>query len=59
MFFQKIFAFLLCLLLVGQSLAQSKQTVEPKKFEISAELKEKSIALLNNLALVSLHFYLA
>ncbi len=59
MFFQKIFAFLLCLLLVGQSLAQSKQTVEPKKFEISAELKEKSIALLNNLARDAEQFYLA
>ncbi|MGC2235634.1 MAG: hypothetical protein WA584_05710 [Pyrinomonadaceae bacterium] len=59
MFFQKVFAFLLCFLLVGQSLAQSKQAVELKKFEISAELKEKSIALLNNLARDAEQFYLA
>ncbi|MET0752699.1 MAG: hypothetical protein ABWZ66_04975, partial [Pyrinomonadaceae bacterium] len=59
MFFQKVSAFLLCFLLVGQSLAQSKQAVEPKKFEISAELKEKSIALLNNLARDAEQFYLA
>jgi hypothetical protein len=58
MFFQKVFAFLLCFLLVGQTLAQNKQTVEPKKFEISAELKEKSIALLNNLSRDAEQFYL-
>jgi hypothetical protein len=59
MVFQKVFAFLLCFLLVGQSLAQNKPTIEPKKLEISAELKEKSIALLNNLARDAEQFYLA
>lgn len=59
MFFQKVFAFLLCFLLAGQSLAQNKPTSEPKKPEISAELKEKSIALLNSLARDAEQFYLA
>lgn len=57
MFCQKVFALFLCFLLVGQNLAQNKPTDEPKKVEISAELKEKSIVLLNNLARDAEQFY--
>jgi Flp pilus assembly protein TadD len=60
MFYKKVFALLLCFLLVGQGLAQTKTTtVEPKKLEISDELKEKSLNLLNALARESEQFYLA
>ncbi len=49
MFQRKIFTLLLCLLLIGQGLAQTK-TADPKKTEISDELKGKANALLLVLA---------
>jgi hypothetical protein len=58
MFHKKVFALALCLLLVGQNFAQKKTTEEPKKLEISAELKEKTLNLLNNLARETEQFYL-
>ena len=58
MFYQKVLAIALCFLLVGQSLAQTKTIEEPKKLEISAELKEKSLNLLNSLAREAEQFYL-
>lgn len=48
----------MCFLLVGQMWAQTKTTDEPKKLEISAELKEKSLNLLNTLARETEQFYL-
>ncbi len=49
MFQRKLFTLLLCLLLIGQGLAQTK-TADPKKTEISDELKGKANALLLVLA---------
>ncbi|HEY0430122.1 MAG TPA: hypothetical protein VGC76_20230 [Pyrinomonadaceae bacterium] len=58
MFYKKVLTLFVCLLLVGQTLAQKKTIEEPKKLEISAELKEKSINLLNTLARETEQFYL-
>lgn len=58
MFYKKVLAIVLCFLLVGQSLAQKKTIDEPKKLEISAELKEKTLNLLNSLAREAEQFYL-
>lgn len=49
MFQRKIFTLLLCFLLIGQGLAQTK-TADPKRPEISDELKGKANALLLVLA---------
>ena len=59
MFYQRILALVLCLVLVGQIAAQKTTTDEPKKLEIPAELKEKSLNLLNTLAREAEQFYLA
>ena len=49
MFYRKIFTFFLCIIFIGQSLAQIAEKDEPKKSDVSTELKDKSVALLNGL----------
>ncbi|MDQ3181278.1 MAG: hypothetical protein M3Q33_12230 [Acidobacteriota bacterium] len=50
MFYRKFFTLFLCFIFTGQSLAQAVKTDEPKKSDVSTELKDKSVALLNSLA---------
>ena len=50
MFHQKVFALFLCFLLFGQTLAQTKLATEPKKPEISADLKKEAVAFLRETA---------
>jgi uncharacterized protein YihD (DUF1040 family) len=57
MFQRKIFILLLCLVFIGQVLAQTK-TTDPKRPEISDELKGKTNGLLNALARETEQFYL-
>ncbi len=57
MFQRKIFIFLLCFVFIGQVLAQTK-TADPKRPEISDELKAKSNALLVALSRETEQFYL-
>ena len=58
MFYRKLFMLFLCLIFVGQNFAQVQpQTVE-KKAEISAELKEKAVELITNLARETDQFYM-
>ena len=50
MFYRKIFTFFLCIIFIGQSLAQIAEKDEPKKSDVSIELKDKSVILLKSLA---------
>lgn len=50
MFYQKLFALFLCLLLFGQTSAQNKPATETKNAEISAELKKEAVAFLREAA---------
>lgn len=59
MFYQKVFALVLCLLLAAQIPAQTKTADEAKPAEIPAELKEKAIQLLGGLARDAEQFFLA
>jgi Flp pilus assembly protein TadD len=58
MFYKKVFALFLCLLLAGQIPAQTKTTEEPKKTEVPAEIKEKAVNLLNSLGRDAEQFFL-
>jgi hypothetical protein len=50
MFYRKIFTLFLCIIFIEQSLAQIAEKDEPKKSDVSTELKGKSTALLKSLA---------
>ena len=50
MLYQKIFASLLCLFLIGQIFAQNKPATETKKTDVSAELKKEAVTLLREAA---------
>lgn len=50
MFYRKIFTLVLCISFIGQSLAQIAEKDEPKKSDVSTELKDKSVVLLKSLA---------
>lgn len=50
MFYRKIFTFFLCIIFIGQSLAQTAEKDGPKKSDVSSELKDKSVVLLKSLA---------
>ncbi len=59
MLYKKVFTFFLCLVFLGQSLAQSKPADETKPAaQIAPALQEKSVALLNALAREADQFYL-
>jgi hypothetical protein len=58
MFYKKIIALVFCVAIFTQGFAQTKPVDEPRKYEISAELEKKSLALLNDLAREAEQFYL-
>lgn len=50
MFYKKFFTLLLCFIFLGQTFSQTALKTEAKKSELSPEIREKTTALLNNLA---------
>ncbi len=50
MFYRKFFTLFLCFIFIGQNLAQIAVKDEPKESDVSTELKDKSVILLNSLA---------
>ncbi len=58
MFYRKFFTLVLCVIFIGQSLAQTAATNEPKKSDGATELKDKAVALLNSLGRETEQFYL-
>jgi hypothetical protein len=50
MFYQKLFALVLCFFIFGQSLAQDKPTTGETKTDVSAELKKEAMTLLREAA---------
>ncbi len=58
MFYRKIFTLFLIFVFIGQSLAQTAVTNEPKKDDAASEIKDKSVALLKGLARETDRFFL-
>ena len=50
MLYKKLFTFFLCLVFVGQTLAQSASKTDVKKSDVAPALQEKAVALLKSLA---------